>query len=302
MEQEAMQSLRNLLHSEMNISQPEHEEAEVTIRVQNAAPVSSNGGDVVFLGVGLRILDGRENFRRQWVSIIKKSRPSDRLELRQRYSEGSWIGGGESFPAVTLDEQSHGEVLFPGESVLYEMKIPSSDLPYLDIRVEGSVSRRHLFRVVQSMEQLKLRRQPLVIKTFRDLNAIDFYQPLLAVAGVTPELGPRTTLADIEAFRVRVESAIAHIREVSPKLNTVYHSAPNPELRDYMKKSVGQYLTLATEACNKTLKALSSGDTKQMRGTTEELKSHLLTAEKVKRGQKELMSLFGVDPDDIVIS
>ncbi|MBI2329363.1 MAG: hypothetical protein HYU85_07000 [Chloroflexi bacterium] len=145
------------------------------------------------------------------------------------------------------------------------------------------------------MEALKALTQPLVAETFRALDTIDFYKPLLSLINVMPSLGPQTTLADIEAFKGTVEKARGHIEEVTKELNKVYHSAPNQKLRDYMKKGIGQYLTAVTQVCNSTLKALSGSDTKTMKEAAEEMKAQLLKAEEVKRGQAELMSKFEID-------
>ncbi len=295
-----IQSLRYLLKSEMSINDPEAGEVIATIKVYNDAPASPDGGDIVFLGVGLRITIGRESNRRGGVPTPKWSRPSDRTELRQKYNEGTWIGGtGGSFPEATADEQSHGEVLFPGESVVYEIKTSRAELPYLDIRVEGSVSRRHLFHISQPMEALKAWTQPLVAETFRSLDALDFYNPLLSIIDMIPALGPQTTLAEIDAFKAVVEKAKAHIGKVWQELGNVSRSAPNQKLRDYMDKNknkgIGQYLASATQVCNRTLEALSGSDTKKMQEAAEEMKAHLLKAEEVKRGQTELMSQFGID-------
>lgn len=295
-----IQSLRGLLKSEMFINGPEEGEVTAKIKVYNDAPASPDGGDIVFLGVGLRIIVGSERGRQRgrayWPSRINKSRPSDRMELRQKYNEGTWVGGtGDSFPAVTVDEQSHGEVLFPGESVVYEIKTLRADLPYLDIRVEGSVSRRHLFHISQPMEALKAWTQPLVAETFRSLDAIDFYNSLLSIIDVMPALGPQTTISEIEALRTALGNAKDHVGKVMKKLDNVYHSAPNQKLRDYMKKGIGQYLTSATKMCDRTLEVLSGSDTKRMQEAAEELKAHLLKAEEVKRRQTELMSQFGID-------
>jgi len=295
-----IQSLRDLLKSEMSIPNPEDGEVIMTIRVHNDAPESPDGGDIVFLGVGLRITVGSERGSQRgsnyWPSRVKKSRPSDHMELRQKYNEGTWIRGtGDSFPAATADEQSHGEVLFSGESVVYEIKVSEGVLPYLDIRVEGSVSRRHLFHISQPMEALKAWTQPLVAETFRAIDTIDFHSPLLSLVSVMPEFGPQTTFADIDAFRAVVEKSRDHLVEVGQELNNVYHSAPNQRLRDHLKNGIGQYLSLATKVCNKTLEALSGGDTKRMKEATEEMKTHLLTSEEIKRWQADLMSQLGVD-------
>jgi len=293
-----IQGLRSFLKSETVISGPDDGEAIARIKVYNDAPTSQDGGDIVFLGVGLRVIDGRSIQRgsNYWPSRLNKSRPADRLDLRQKYNEGEWIGGsGDSFPLATADEQSRGEVLFPGESVLYEIKTTKNDLAYLDIRVEGSVSRRHLFHFSLPVEALKALAQPLVAETFRILDTIDFHKPLLSLVNEMPSLGPQTTLAEIEVFKGTLEKVRHHVEEVMKELNKVYHSAPNQKLRDYMKKDMGQYLTTVTQVCNSTLKTLSGSDTKAMKEAFGEMKTQLLKAEDVKRRQLDLMSQFGID-------
>jgi len=218
------------------------------------------------------------------------------MELRQSYNEGTWVvGTGASFPAATADEQSHGEVLFPGESVVYEIKTSEGDLPYLDIRVEGSVSRRHLFHISQPMEALKKWSQPLLVQTFQDLDKIDLYSPLVSLIDAIPAFSPQTTLADLDAFREQIERAVDHAKKVMPELNKVYHSAPNQELRDLMKQHIGKYITTSERMCNRVLETLSSSDTRQMKETTEELKAHLLTLDEVKKAKAESISKFGID-------
>jgi len=296
-----IQSLRGLLKSEMSINDPVDGEVIATIKVYNDAPESPDGGDIVFLGVGLRITVGSERGSQRgsnyWPSRIKKSRPSEKIELRQKYNEGTWVGGTDnSFPAATADEQSHGEVLFPGEIVVYEIKISESDLPYLDVRVEGSVSRRHLFHISQPMETLKKWSQPLLVQTFQDLDRIDLYSPLVSLVDVIPAFSPQTTLADLEAFRQQIEKGVEHAKKVMPELNKVYHSAPNQELRDLMKQHIGKYITTSERICNRVLETLSGSDTGRMKEATEELKAHLLTLDEVKKAKVKLMSKFGIKP------
>jgi hypothetical protein len=145
------------------------------------------------------------------------------------------------------------------------------------------------------MEALKAWTQPLVVETFRSLDAIDFYNPLVSLTTVMPVWGSQTTIAEIDAFRAAVGKARDHVEKVMKELNKVYHSAPNQKLRDYMETGIGQYLTSAAKMCVRTLEALSGSDTKKMQEAAEEMKVHLLKAEEVKRAQTELMSQFGID-------
>jgi len=292
-----IQSLRELLKTEMSVGEPEEGKVKAEIRVYNDAPLSSGGSEVVFVGVGLCIIDGRESTSRKWASKVKVLEKSDQIEERQKYNKGEWVTGRERFPAYTADEQSHGHVLFPRESLVFEIDISEDQLPYLDIRVEGSVSRRHLLHLSKPMEALRKWSQPRVVQTFSDLDKIDLYKPLVSLIDAIPEFSAQTTLADIDAFREEIEKAIDHVKKVMPELNQVYHSAPNQELRDLMKQHIGKYLTTSQRMCATVLETLTGSDTGRMKEATEELKTYLLTLDDVKRVKAELMSHFGIEFD-----
>jgi len=294
-----IQNLRDFLKSEMSISDPEDGKIKAAIRVYNEAPVSTDGSGVVFLGVGLLIIDGRENAHTNWATRARlSSKPDGNSEERREYNKGDFVIGGDGarFPAYTSDEISHGQILFPGESLVFEIDISEDQLPYLDIRVEGSVSRRHLLHISKPMETMQKWSQPRVAQTFKDLDKIDLYTPLVSLVGAIPSFGPQTTLADINEFREEIEKAIEHVKTTMPELNKVYHAAPNQELRDLMKQYIGKYLTTSERICQGMLKTLAGSDMAPMKASAEELRAHLLTLEEVKRARADSMSQFGIEP------
>ena len=59
---------------------------------------------------------------------------------------------GQPFPEITSVEGHYGEPLFPGESVSWEMMVPVRELRSGTFRMEGNLSRRHLFRREQVLE------------------------------------------------------------------------------------------------------------------------------------------------------
>ena len=296
---EQIQSLRDFLKSEMSIGDPEDGKIKAAIRVYNDAPASSDGSEVVFLGVGLIIIDGRENAHTNWPFRARLlGKPDVNSEERQKFKKGDYVigGNGARFPAVTSDENSHGQALFPGESLVFEIDISEDQLPYLDIRVEGSVSRRHLLHLSRPMKTMEKWSQPRVAQTFEDLDKIDLYTPLVSLVEAIPEFSPQTTLADINAFREDIEKAIAHVKTTMPELNKVYHAAPNGELRNLMKQHIGKYLTTSERICQGVLKTLSSRDMGHMKASAEELKAHLLTLEDATRAKADSISQFGIEP------
>lgn len=296
---EQIQNLRNFLKSEVSIGDPEDGKIKAAIKVYNDAPASSDGSEVVFLGVGLLIIDGRENAHTNWATRAKlSSKPDVNSEERQKFNKGDFVigGNGARFPAVTSDENDHGQALFPGESLVFELDISEDQLPYLDIRVEGSISRRHLLHISKPMETMQKWSQPRVAQTFHDLDKIDLYTPLVSLVDAIPTFSPQTTLANINVFREEIEKAIQHVQTTMPELNKVYHAAPNQKLRDLMKQHIGKYLTTSERICQGVLKTLSSSDMGQMKVSAEELKAHLLTLEEVKRAKADSMSQFGIEP------
>ncbi len=305
---EFLHSFQHYLSSHINIGEPEimtyavgrgqpfeREGVKITINVENIAPENTTGGNIVFTGVGLRITDGREGANSQkWAQSVSRTIPLDDTVLKQKYRQGAWTSE-KSFPAVTPEEKEHGDVIFPGERISYELSVPPEDLPYLDIKVEGTVSRRHLLHIVHEMDNLKNISKSLIIETFNGIGAINIYVPLLKALRTMPELNSNTTLADVETFKKSVDSIVSHVDQARPELNKVYHSAPNQELRYHMKQEVGKYLTSVKKACNVALQALSSTDTQQMVDAAQSLRSLLHTSDQVKQKQLDLMAFFGVD-------
>jgi len=71
---EDIQSLRELLKTEMSIGEPEEGKVKAEIKVYNDAPLANGGSEIVFMGVGLVVIDGRERGIRKLNEKIKTSR------------------------------------------------------------------------------------------------------------------------------------------------------------------------------------------------------------------------------------
>ncbi len=287
--------LRGYLHSEMSVSESEEDGVDLTILVRNDAPPREDGVQVVFMGVGLNIIDTRDPADTLIISTenIVSSRPSDRQDLHQRYEKGTWFTG-ERFIAGTENEESFGEILFPGESVLYEIHIPSELLPYAEIKVEGSVSRRHLFHISRFMSGLEQWKKPPLVDIFKDLKDVDIMRPIESAISAMPEFGSKTTLEEIAAFRKVVEEAKTQIGLEMQKLNNVYRATSNQEIRDHLKGTIGQYITSLTESFTSTLDVLSSGNPEQMLEAAGSLKEQLAASEEVNKKTSELMARYRV--------
>ena len=63
-----IQVLRSFLESEMQTDEVDNGGITLRITVRNTAPPISNGSGVVFTGVALCIVDGREGSNPDWIS------------------------------------------------------------------------------------------------------------------------------------------------------------------------------------------------------------------------------------------
>ncbi|MBI4336940.1 MAG: hypothetical protein HY683_03825 [Chloroflexi bacterium] len=304
-----LDTFRSWLCSETSISQPsvmkfgrgkEQEAVVLTVQVRNSAPPSNDGAEIVFVGVGLRISDAREPYNSgpRWVSDIKTSRPSDQQARRKKYDQGTWVSG-RPFPAETSDEKSFGEVLFPRETVVYELRIPTADLPYASVQVEGSVSRRHLWHFVETPDGIEQYSRPLLLETLRVLNTVEFQHPVAEIISSIPDFGPNTTLEQLEGFRKVIEQAMSQISTMRETLNKVFHTAPNRELREHIKEDVGRYLLSVEQACTRALEAVSSGNMGRIRDAATTLKQQLAASEEVPGKTLQLLSRLRIAPDEV---
>ena len=133
----------------------DYEAVRTKITVTNTAPYTVGYPKVVFVGVGVGIRKrrlgapdtpkwARENIRK----VRGKSESSEAKAGVPEYRRAD----GQPFPEITSVEGHYGEPLFPGESVSWEMMVPVGELRSGTFRMEGNLSRRHLFRREQVLE------------------------------------------------------------------------------------------------------------------------------------------------------
>lgn len=133
----------------------------IKVTVTNTAPIEPQWPSVVFTGIGLAaeyVTDlmkspARESKVRDIFRIMEKQ---ERLKVDRTNApkinpfrkEGVVRVVNETFPHITNDESKHGDYLFPGQSITYEMSVTLKECPDInDMKfwVEGTISRRHLF-------------------------------------------------------------------------------------------------------------------------------------------------------------
>ena len=290
---------------------------KIGISVSNTAPEGPDWPKIVFMGVGLSVsyLGGAANniSLSQLISREVKPEETPRLEgplwqqddkFKELLQMRDHRVVGQDFPDITHDEGTHGKVLFPGQSVVFEMDVPSQIVPYLQFRVDGTISRRHLFHYEETIVMPESFTKPLALAALRDLNAIDLHRTLDSIIASMPDFNSDTRLAKVQAFSAALATGMTEIKTTREAVSNVFRqhemfwfqahlraacicldrvSAAVARMREAIGSSTSD--NIAAEAS--TLQALK-GETAQFNRATEELMHrHNISDEEVNYRNRE---------------
>ncbi len=239
-----LRQFQGYLNTRMDISSIEATQKEagrqqtlskVKVIVSNNAPAVPDCPRIVFMGVGLSVTylgeasgnpspsqwrihrlepekttgleglpwQGDDKFKRLW------ERPYNRIN-------------GQDFPEATPDERAHGEVLFPGQSIIFEVDVLPQVVPCLQFRVEGTVSRRHLFHHQETLVMPEALTKPVAVAAFSDLNGMELHRVLDSVLVSMPAFNGDTRLAEVQAFSATLTKGIADIKVSQEAVNKMW--------------------------------------------------------------------------------
>lgn len=196
----------------------------IEVEINNTAPIEPAWPKIVFTGVGISLAETNAEQRSIRHDKIRKRRSEVTANRDDKLVETPWQNDSKrqdllkthfnrldsgDFPDITPDENSHGDALFPGQSVIYEIDITNELLPYLQFKVEGTVSRRHLFHYVETFTMPEHITKPTVIAAFRDFKTIDIYGPLELVIKSMPKFDSGTRLEEVQSFSKMISDSIS---------------------------------------------------------------------------------------------
>ncbi|MFC2002991.1 hypothetical protein ACFLV4_03485 [Chloroflexota bacterium] len=124
---------------------------DVKATISNTAPTELDYPMIVFMGVGLKIQFPNTSHR---TMTRMRNENSLKVDLSNASQQNPFPQSGAinvdtpEYPPLTSDEKQHGHVLFPGQSIKYELSITAKECPdvkELKLWAEGTISRRHLF-------------------------------------------------------------------------------------------------------------------------------------------------------------
>jgi len=122
----------------------------VKVNISNTAPTEPDYPLIVFMGVGLKVQFPKTSHRTIQRMKNESTLKVDLTDAPQSNpfppSEAQRLDTPE-YPALTSDEKKHGHVLFPGQSIVYDLSLTAKECPditQIKLWVEGTISRRHL--------------------------------------------------------------------------------------------------------------------------------------------------------------
>jgi transcriptional regulator with XRE-family HTH domain len=273
---ELLGNLRGYLKTDTSIS----DEGHYTVTITNTAPQTTEWPKVVFMGVGLSIANfGAQSYneivKQLKGTIVDPEAKSQAIPtrktgtIRQQFKRGD---GSSTFPDATPNERTFGHVLFPGQSAVYEFDVIPKDLPYIDLSVESTVSRRHLFHTSQEINTQKQYSAPLLASAIEAYKKIDIHKfPELIISSIH-EVGPDTSISKLQEYETLISERIpSEIEETQNKLREISSNWRHSHLR-VLTKTTAIYFNHIKMACENLKGALMSHDIGNIQQAINEVK------------------------------
>jgi hypothetical protein len=117
--------------------------------ISNTAPTEPDYPMIVFMGVGLKFILPKPPRSIQGM----KNESALKVDVANARQHSSFIPDKgmrvdlPPYPPATSAEQEHGYILFPSQSITYELNLTAKECPdvtQIKLWAEGTVSRRHL--------------------------------------------------------------------------------------------------------------------------------------------------------------
>ncbi len=261
--------------------------SKVIARVANIAPSNPDGCEVVFVGVGLRVSRTGETSFDQRIRPIANHIDKVSSEVRRQPEGIVWTFGSD--PHADLSNGQPAIVLFPGETVEFEMEIPTAIMGQMAVQVEGQVSRRHLFHMIHRVPRgwTKAAVMPLL----QAIKNIDFKPSTLNI-DVIPDFGRFTTVNELNSFGTTVEEAAREISSYSEKLRMLCNDTPFRDMEATLRPFYGPFVRDLRESCLECRDAISASNGERIRSAVNLLKERLAAADEVKKHFDEMISEY----------
>lgn len=285
----------------------------ISIEICNTAPSTQDWPKIVFTGVGLSLAHTGGDTQALLPSRLKIRTSRKSEEKSNEIAETPWQHDSKregllkityarvdhkEFPDITSDEGQHGEVLFPGQSIVYEMDVTSELLPYLQFKVEGTVSRRHLLHCEETFAMPENITKPLALSAFSDFYTLDLYGPLESVIGLIPKFDSGTRLEEVQTFSKALSDNMTKIKSTQEELNKVFRRHKLFWLRAHIRAAF-IYLDRVHAVSARTKEAIGTNSSDAIASEVSALLALRRESAQLDRETRELMQTYNVSEEEV---
>jgi len=287
-------------------------EPVIKIEISNTAPEGSDLPKIVFMGVGLSLANVGGNGQNTTSRLRPKSTRTTKVEEIEANAtpwendskrKGLLISpfqrlDNKKFPDFTPDEREHGEILFPGDSIIYEIDVPRDLLPYLQFRVEGNVSRRYLFRCEETFEMPEALTKPLAVNALEDFNSIEIHKLLVSITESIPDFTKDARLSEIHIFNTLLSENIAEVKTIQDNVNNVFRQHSLNWFKAHLRAAY-IYLDIVRETFTRLKEAIESNDPDKIAAEASAILALKGTASQFNSETEGLMDTFNISDEEV---
>jgi transcriptional regulator with XRE-family HTH domain len=287
-------------------------EPVIKVEITNTAPEGPDLPKIVFMGVGLSISNiggSSQNFANRLKPRTTRPTKAEEIEANVTPWENDSKRKGllnspyqrldnKTFPDFTPNEREQGEILFPGDSIIYEIDVPRDLLPYLQFRVEGNVSRRYLFHCEETFEMPEDLTKPLAINALSDFNSIEIHKLLVSITESIPDFNNDARLSEIHRFNTLLSENIAEVKTMQDNINNVFRQHTLNWFRAHLRAAY-IYLDVVKETLGRLKEAIESNDPDKIAAEISGIQALKSTASQFNRETEDLMETFNISDEEV---
>lgn len=285
----------------------------IKVEISSTAPDDYGLPRIVFTGVGLSLASiGRDI--QSFISHLKlrttRITRREKLETRVTPWENDairkgllnvsyWHLDGTSTDFTPI-ESEQGVILFPGDSIIYEIDVPHDLLPYLKFRVEGNVSRYHLFRCEEIFGIPEDFTIPLAVSALKDFNSLDIHKLLPPVTESIIDFANNPQSFELRKFKILLSEKINEAQAMQDIICNDFRQHSLNWFRAHLR-STHIYLDIVKESLKRLKEATESADSDS--GKTAAEASTILSlknmASQLNRETEGLMDMFNISDEEV---
>jgi len=310
------QSLRGYLA--VLIEQDSERPSVLRIQIRNTAPVSPDWPKIVFTGVrvslahtggaslqtgDLKTRTSRGSKEEEPAAAATPWQHDEKLKslLRINYVPINREGSSADFPDLTPNERNHGEALFPGEFVIFEVDIKPEHLPHVQFRVEGTVSRRHLFHCEEVFSMPEAFTKPLAVRALQDYAAFDLHEPLESAIKSMPEFESDPRLKEVQNFSRLLSEKVVKIQALQRDLNAVFREHEIAGFRAHIRAAF-IYLDRVSATLLRMKQAIESNVPDKIAAEASAMKAMKMESAQLDHETQDFMHRYGISEEELAKS